>query len=412
MKYVIIGVGAAGMTAARTLREMDPKGEIVMLSVDEKPHSRCMLHKYLSHERDADALNFVPEDFFEKNKIWHIPGQRLEGLNTAAKKVIYAGGIECSYDKLLIATGAESFIPPVGALRTAPNVFGLRHLSDAVAIDERAEKAENVVIIGSGLVGLDAAYGLLERGKKITVVEMADRILPIQLDEKGASQYQKKFEEAGCRFCLGRKGSDTICNEAGEVTKVVLDNGEELDCDLVIVAAGVRCATAGLMDSGLTIERGIQVNDYLQTSDPSVYAAGDVTGLSGIWPNAQKQGKIAAQNMAGGNQFVYVDRFAAKNTINFFGLVSLCVGALNPEEGDEVVSKECKDQYERAIFRGDCLAGYLLQGDISHAGIYQYLIKNQVKLTKEQKDKVFALTFGDFYGVKENGEYDYAVHAG
>lgn len=409
MKYVIIGVGAAAMTAAKTLRDGDKDCEIVMISVDTQPHSRCMLHKYLGHERDAAGLNFVPGDFFEKNQIWHIPGQRVEGLKTAAKKVVYGRGIECSYDKLLIATGAESFIPPVGALRTAPNVFGLRHLSDAVAIDERAKNSENVVIIGSGLVGLDAAYGLMEQGKKITIVEMADRILPIQLDEKGAAEYQKRFEAAGCSFRLGRKGNDTICNEAGEVTGVVLDDGEVLNCDMVIVAAGVRSAVAGFEDSGLTIDRGIQVNGYMQTSDPDVYAAGDVTGLSGIWPNAQKQGKIAAQNMLYGNKFMYVDRFAAKNTINFFGLVSLCVGALQPEEGDQVAAKESKNNYKRAIFRGNQLKGFLLQGDISHAGIYQYLIKNEVELSDSQKERIFSLSFADFYGVKENGEYDYTM---
>lgn len=408
MKYVIIGVGAAGMTAARTIREADKEGEILMISVDTQPHSRCMLHKYLGHERDAAGLNFVPADFFEKNNIWHVAGQRVEGLNTAAKKVIYGGGIECPYDKLLIATGAESFIPPVGALRTAPNVFGLRHLRDAQAIDEQAQKSEKVVIIGSGLVGLDAAYGLMEQGKQITIVEMADRILPIQLDEVGAAEYQKRFEAAGCSFRLGRKGADTICNEAGEVTGVVLDNGEMLDCDMVIVAAGVRSAVAGFEDSGLHIDRGIQVNGYLETSAKDVYAAGDVTGLSGIWPNAQKQGKIAAQNMVYGNKYMYVDRFAAKNTINFFGLVSLCVGALRPEEGDEVVAKESRSHYERAIFRGNQLKGFLLQGDISHAGIFQYLIKNEVELTDTQKENIFSLSFADFYGVKENGEFDYA----
>lgn len=404
MKHVIIGIGAAGMTAARTIRTLAPEDEIVMISVDEKPHSRCMLHKYLSHERDEKGLNFVPEDFFEKNHIWQIPGQRVERLDTANKKVIYGGGIACDYDKLLIATGAESFIPPVGALRTASNVFGLRHLSDAKAIDECASKAEKVVIIGSGLVGLDAAYGLLEQKKSITIVEMANRILPIQLDEKGAAEYQKRFEEAGCQFRLGRKGADTICNEAGDVTHVVLDDGEKLPCDLVIVAAGVRSATAGFEDCGLVIGRGIQVNGYLETAVKDVYAAGDVTGLSGIWPNAQKQGKIAAQNMVLGNQFMYVDRFAAKNTINFFGLVSLCVGKLNPEEGDEVVVREARNQYERAIFQGDKLVGFLQQGDISHDGIYQYLIKNGVPLG-EKKEKIFRLSFGDFYGIKEDGEY-------
>ena len=409
MKYVIIGIGAAGMTAARTLRELAPQDEIVMLSVDEKPHSRCMLHKYLSHERDADGLNFVPDDFFTENNIWQIPGQRVTKLDTRAKKVYYGTeGYACDYDKLLIATGAESFIPPVGDLRTAPNVFGLRHLSDAKAIDEKARTAKKVVIIGSGLVGLDAAYGLLEQKKEITVVEMAERILPIKLDEKGAAEYQKRFEKAGCRFCLGRKGADTVTNEKGEITHVVLDNGEKLECDMVIVAAGVRSAVAGFEDSGLVIDRGIKVNDYMQTSEQDVYAAGDVTGLSGIWPNAQKQGRIAAQNMVLGNKFMYVDRFAAKNTINFFGLVSLCVGVLNPEEGDQVIARESRDQYERAIFRNHRLVGFLQQGDISHDGIYQYLIKNEIDLSGREEE-IFSMSFADFYGVKENGEYIYSV---
>lgn len=409
MKYVIIGIGAAGMTAARTLRELAPQDEIVMLSVDEKPHSRCMLHKYLSHERDADGLNFVPDDFFTENNIWQIPGQRVTKLDTRAKKVYYGTeGYACDYDKLLIATGAESFIPPVGDLRAAPNVFGLRHLSDAKAIDEKARTAKKVVIIGSGLVGLDAAYGLLEQKKEITVVEMAERILPIQLDEKGAAEYQKRFEKAGCRFCLGRKGADTVTNEKGEITHVVLDNGEKLECDMVIVAAGVRSAVAGFENSGLLIDRGIKVNDYMQTSEQDVYAAGDVTGLSGIWPNAQKQGRIAAQNMVLGNKFMYVDRFAAKNTINFFGLVSLCVGVLNPEEGDQVIARESRDQYERAIFRNHRLVGFLQQGDISHDGIYQYLIKNGIDLAGREEE-IFSLSFADFYNVKENGEYIYSV---
>ena len=331
MGYVILGVGAAGITAAKTIRKADKETEITMISTDERVHSRCMLHKYLSHERTAEELNFVPEDFFEANHINWIKGKTVSGLDTAEKKVKLTDGGEVSYDKLLIATGAESFIPPVGNLREAGNVFGLRHLRDAAAIDKMAENADKIVIIGSGLVGLDAAYGLMEIGKKVSIVEMADQILPIQLDKTGALEYQKRFESAGASFYLGRKAAETKMNKEGRITQVILDNGEALSCDMVIVAAGVRSATAGLEGEGIVVDRGMKVNDHLQTGAADVYAAGDVTGLSGIWPNAQKQGETAALNMMGGN-VEYTDRYAVKNTINFFGLVSLCVGVIVPEE--------------------------------------------------------------------------------
>lgn len=175
MGYVIIGVGAAGMKAAQTIRMADKETEITMISTDTQVHSRCMLHRYLSHERSAGELNFTDEDFFEKNNICWLKGKTVEGLDTDGKKVKLAEGEEVSYDKLLIATGAESFIPPVGQLREAKNVFGLRHLRDAVAIDNLAKDAEKIVIIGSGLVGLDAAFGLMEAGKEVSIVEMAEQ---------------------------------------------------------------------------------------------------------------------------------------------------------------------------------------------------------------------------------------------
>ena len=403
MEYVILGAGAVGITAARTIRKADSQGKITMISTDTQVHSRCMLHKFLSHERSAEGISFVDPDFFEKNNIEWKAGVTVTKLDTAAKRVVTDKGEEISYDRLLIATGAESFIPPVGNLREAKNVFGLRHLRDAQAIDALAEKAEHIAIIGSGLVGLDAAYGLMETGKKVSIIEMADQILPIQLDKTGAFEYQKRFEKAGATFYLGRKAADTIMNEAGEITCLVLDNGTEITCDLVIVAAGVRSAVAGMDGEGIIIDRGMQVNEYLETGAEDVYAAGDVTGLSGIWPNAQKQGETAALNMCG-SKVAYTDRYAMKNTINFFGLVSMCVGIIVPQEGDTVLVREGASSYKRVILRDGKVAGVLLQGDISHGGIWQYLIKNEIPVDKIEKD-IFALNFSDFYGIKENGEY-------
>ena len=409
MEYVILGAGAAGITAAKTIRKADSEGKITVISTDTQVHSRCMLHKYLSHERDAAGISFVDPDFFEKNQIAWLPGKTVNRLDTQRKKVYTDQGDEVSYDRLLIATGAESFIPPVGNLREAENVFGLRHLRDAQAIDELAKDAENIVIIGSGLVGLDAAYGLMETGKKVSIVEMADQILPVQLDKTAASEYQKRFEEAGARFYLGRKAADTVMEEDKIIREIILDNGEKLPCDLIIVAAGVRSAVAGMEGEGIVIDRGIKVDDYLRTGAEGVYAAGDVTGLSGIWPNAQKQGETAALNMCG-SHVEYTDRYAIKNTINFFGLVSMCVGVILPQEGDVVIAREDSRNYKRVVLRDGKVVGVLLQGDISHGGIWQYLIKNQISISGIQKD-IFDLNFGDFYGIKDNGEYQWRMKA-
>ena len=409
MEYVILGAGAAGITAAKTIRKADREGKITVISTDTQVHSRCMLHKYLSHERDAAGISFIDPDFFEKNQITWLPGKTVNRLDTQGKKVYTDQGDEISYDRLLIAAGAESFIPPVGNLREAENVFGLRHLRDAQAIDKLAEKAENIVIIGSGLVGLDAAYGLMETGKKVSIVEMADQILPVQLDKTGAYEYQKRFEKAGAVFYLGRKAADTVMGEDKIIREIILDNGEKLPCDLIIVAAGVRSAVAGMEGEGIVIDRGIKVDDYLQTGAEGVYAAGDVTGLSGIWPNAQKQGETAALNMCG-SHVEYTDRYAMKNTINFFGLVSMCVGLIIPQEGDVVIAREDSRNYKRVILRDGKVVGVLLQGDISHGGIWQYLIKNQIDLAGIKKD-IFDLNFGDFYGIKDNGEYQWRMKA-
>lgn len=405
MKCVIIGVGAAGIMAAKTIRSVDKGADIIMISTDEYVHSRCMLHKYLAKERDEAGMSFVDPDFFESNRIIWVKGKRITEIKTREHTVEMEDGLKIQYDKLLIATGADSFIPPVGDFRNAENVFGLRNLIDVQKMEKRMEQTEQVLIVGSGLVGLDAAYALLHRGKKVTVVEMADRILPLQLDETGAKIYQDLFEEAGCRFVLGRRASETTMDEDKRIRSVRLDDGTEIPCDLVIVAAGVRPAIGCAAGSGIRGERFIEVDDYMKTSEEDVYAAGDVTGRSGIWPNAQKQGQIAGYNMCG-LPMQYVDTYAMKNTINFFGLVTLSLGRGVAEEGDEVVTCEDSKTYKRAILREGKLDSILLQGDMDYSGVYQYVIKNNIDISAKD---VFKLSFADFYGIQEDGQYVYQM---
>jgi len=400
MKHVIIGAGPAGISAAETIREQRSGDEIVVISKDSVVYSRCMLHKFIGGGRSETELSFIRSGFFEDNRVRWLSGVTVTEIDTKNRLVHFDGGSE-NYDRLLIATGAQSIIPPVGGLRDAKNVFGLRDLSDAKAIRENAAHTDDIVIIGAGLVGMDAAHALVEMGKKPTIIDMSDTILSMNLDARAASVYQIKFEEAGCSFRLGRKVSGTVCDASGdsrEITAITLDNGEQLPCGLVIVAAGVRPAVAFFENNA-----GIRVDKYLYTGSDGVYAAGDAAGLSGIWPSAVRQGEIAAFNMCGAPT-VYDDVLAAKNTVNFFDIVSLSVGQLAPYEGDVEYRREAEGKYEKYILRNGIPVGVILQGDISHSGFWQQLIKNKIKVSDISKP-VWQLSFADFYGVEANGEY-------
>ncbi|MCL2496831.1 MAG: NAD(P)/FAD-dependent oxidoreductase, partial [Clostridiales bacterium] len=224
MKHVIIGAGAAGITAAKTIRKLQPLDEIVLISEDKHITSRCLLHKYVSGERDVDKLSFVPPNFFDDNRIEWQSGARVTGIDTVAQ-IIYCGDANTSYDKLLIATGAEGVFPPIAALSTAANVFGFRHFSDAQAIRQAALLARRIVVTGAGLAGLDAAYALLRMKKDVTVVESFPHIMALNLDKRAAEAYQDRFETAGCKFCFGRKVTDASLSNTGNIVQVVLDDG-------------------------------------------------------------------------------------------------------------------------------------------------------------------------------------------
>ena len=243
-------------------------------------------------------------------------------LDCAERRILLDDGTFLPYDRLLLATGAYYLLPPVPGLKEAENVYGFRDLSDALAIDKAVKPGARAVIIGSGLVGMDAAYALMERGISPVIVEMADRILPLQLDAKAASEYQRLFEHHGCSFRLAARASRTRLDSRGNVSALVLEDGEELACDFIIA---VRPEIRFLEHCSVETGRAVTVDQYLSTSVPGVYGAGDVCGLSGIWPNAMKQGAVAAKNMYG-IPTPYEDTYAMKNTMNFFGLEIAMIG--------------------------------------------------------------------------------------
>jgi NAD(P)H-nitrite reductase large subunit len=406
MKILVIGASAAGISAIKSMREMDQDAQITMISKEKNIHSRCMLHHCLSGHRSQESIDFAGSNFCADQSVNWLKGVAVAGIDPQKKMVMLEDGQKLTFDKLLIATGAAYFIPPVPGLREAKNVFGFRDLADVKKIDALLKADSRVVIIGSGLVGMDVASALNERGIKNTVVEMMPNILPMQLDQPSARVYQTLFEKNGSDFLLSEKVVELKLDENKIGTSLMLESGKSLEADLVIVAAGVRPQTDFLEGSGIVCDRGIVVDDKMQTSQPDIYAAGDVTGLSGIWPNAMKQGRVAAQNILG-QAVSYEDRYAIKNTINFYGCPTLSLGKISPDEDTKVCLQEDRNTYLKILLKNQMIEGLILQGNLDHVGFWQELIKNKVVV---DEDAVFDIKYSDFYAVNEkNGSFEVAI---
>ena len=407
MRYVVIGASAAGISGAKTLRELDNDAEIVLVSKDEHVYSRCILHHYISNHRDVEALNFSGKDFFEKYNINWKKGVEVTSVNDAEQTLTLSNGETLAYDKLMICSGASAFIPPVEGLRTANNVVGLRNLEDAVLIKEQAAKVKNVVVLGAGLVGIDALSGLLDSGVNISLVEMSNKVLPLQLDEYTSNVYKNKFEEKGVNLKLGVSAVKLNVDENNNPVSLSLNNGEDVPCELVIVATGVRSNIAFLENSNVECDRfGLLIDEMGKTNIENIYGAGDVTGRNPIWPTAVKEGIIAAHNMLG-KEMIMTDFFGSKNTMNFVGIATMSLGAVEPE--DETYTVEVRNDekgYKKIIHKDGKIYGALIQGDLDYAGVLTQLIKEKIDVSKVTKS-LFDIDYADFFNIEENFEFSY-----
>ena len=407
MRYVVIGASAAGISGAKTLRELDKDDEIVLISKDENVYSRCILHHYISNHRDIDALNFTSKNFFEENNITWMKGLEVKDVNDKEQTLNLSNGETLSYDKLLVCSGASAFIPPVTGLREGNNVVGLRNLDDAVMIKEQAKKVKNVVVLGAGLVGIDAVSGLLGQGLNISLVEMSNKILPLQLDKYASDVYEKKFTEEGVSLKLDVKAEKLILDENNNPKALLLNTGEEVPCELVVVATGVRSNIAFMENSNIECDRfGLIIDAKGQTNIENIYGAGDVTGRNPIWPTAVKEGIIAAHNMLG-KEMIMNDFFGSKNTMNFVGVATMSLGMVEPEDETYIVETQIEgDNYKKIIHKDGKIYGAIIQGDLSYAGVLTQLIKENIDVSKVTKS-LFDIDYADFFNIKRNFEFSY-----
>ena len=407
MRYIVIGASAAGISGAKTLRELDKDAEIVLVSKDENVYSRCILHHYISNHRDVDALNFTSKNFFEENNITWMKGLEVKSVNDKEKTLELSNGETLSYDKLLVCSGASAFIPPVPGLREGNNVVGLRNLDDAVLIKEQAKKVKNVVVLGAGLVGIDAVSGLLGQGLNISLVEMSNKILPLQLDKHASDVYEKKFTQEGVSLKLDVKAEKLLLDENNNPKALLLNTGEELPCELVVVATGVRSNIAFMENSNIECDRfGLIIDAKGQTNIEDIYGAGDVTGRNPIWPTAVKEGIIAAHNMLG-KEMIMTDFFGSKNTMNFVGIATMSLGMVEPADETYIVeTKVDSNNYKKIIHKDGKIYGAIIQGDLSYAGVLTQLIKENIDISKVTKN-LFDIDYADFFNIKKNFEFSY-----
>jgi len=409
MNYVVLGASAAGINAIKVLRELDEKANITLISKDEHIYSRCMLHHIISEHRTLDSLNFVETKFDEKYNISWKKSFTINNIDIENKEVsILETGEKVKYDKLLIATGASSAMPPIKNLKKAKHVYGLRNIEDAYEIKEKAKDCKKIAILGAGLVGIDALIGLLEyKNLDISVIYREPFILNRQLDEYSASVYENKFKELGVKFFKGASVNEICMDNNENIIGVVLDDENYIECDMAIVATGVIPNAEFINKEFINYDRGIIIDDNCKTTVKDIFAAGDVVGKNAIWPLAVKQGIIAAYNMAGREEKID-DSFVYRNTMNFLGIPTVSLGIVDMEEDCIVNVRKDETGYKKFIIKDNVIKGVIVQGDISYVGALTHLIKNNIEIPDLEK-RIFEIGYADFFSVKGNGEFCYNI---
>jgi nitrite reductase (NADH) large subunit len=366
-RYVIIGHGVAGTTAAENIRERDKNGTIDIFT-DEPTlfYTRIRLPEFIAGEVQKENLLIRKPDWYrEKDVTVHLE-EPVRHIETQKKEIQTAKGATYSYDRLLLATGGHSFVPPIKGV-DKKGVFTLRSLQDAHSIRDYAANAKKTLLIGGGVLGLEAGNSLRRLGLEVAVVEFFPRLLPRQMDVPGAELLKKQMEAMGFTFHLGAKSEEISGDQTAEGLR--LEGGQALPCDMVLISAGVRPNLDLAKELGLEIDKGVVVNDRLETQIPDIYGAGDLIQhreiFYGIWPASEKQGQIAGINMAGGDALY--EGTVMSNRLKVVGIDLVSSGDIDVDgKLEALVDKDDKRFiYRKLVLKDDNIVGCILFGDIS-----------------------------------------------
>lgn len=409
-KHLIIGNSYAALFAVESIRKSGSKETIAIIS-DENEHtySRAMLHEYIAGMVEEKLIFLRDSDYYEKMNVVPLLGKKVNKIDPKIKKV-RLDKEWIGYEKLLISTGGTPFVPPgIEGLNKFNNIFTFTRKSDADEMKAALENVKSVVILGGGLIGLQCAEGLVHLGKKVTIVELADNILPIALDDEAAKIARHELLKQGIDVING----DTITKINGTGTRinsVSLKSKNKISCEMVVVAVGVKPNISFLKETGIKTDLGILVNNRMETNIKNIYAAGDCAQgaemLSGrkmplpIIPIASSQGMTAGYNMVGKKRTF--DGGISLNALQFGGAQFISYGSIRDEENGDVFrwSNQKEGIYKKIIVKENKITGAIFVRAIDRAGIFRYLIENKVDVG-EYKEKLLKPDFNWAHVQKE-----------
>ena len=405
-KYVIIGNSYAALFAVESIRKAGAKETIAIIS-DEKDHtySRAMLHEYVADMVGDELIYLRDFDYYQTMNVTPLLGKKVSKIDSKTKKVYFVKE-SIGFEKLLIATGGVPIMPPgITGLRAFKNVFTFTRKKEADRMKSALKNVKSVVVLGGGLIGLQCAEGLAHTGKKVTVVELADNILPIALDDEAAKIARQELHKQGIEI-LTKDTIAKINGSGGKINSVTLKSKKKIPCQMVVIAVGVKPNIEFLNGSGIKTDKGILVNSGMETSIKNIYAAGDCTQaveiLSGktmpipIIPIASEQGMTAGYSMAGIKK-KYKGGLLL-NAIQFGGAQIISYGFVRDEANGEVLIKlnDTKGIYKKIILKNNKITSAVFVRAIERAGIFRYLIENKVDVGK-YKEKLLEPDFNWAY---------------
>jgi nitrite reductase (NADH) large subunit len=396
-RLVVVGNGMAGLRfLEEQVRRAPGRFEVRVVGAEPKPaYNRVLLSSLLAGDIGAGDVQLRPREWYAEHGIALVTGQQATELDATERTVKLGNGDELVFDKLLLATGSDAIRLPLPGKELA-GVMTFRSLADIAGLERAAAAGLPAVVIGGGLLGIEAAYGLARRGIPVTLVHLMDRLMERQLDAEGARLLADAIEAKGVRVLLG---AETAAIHGGlAVEAVELKDGRVLPCGLVVMAVGIRPSTALAASAGLQVKRGIVVNDSMQTSAPGIYAIGECAEHRGVCYGlvepCYEQARVAAAAIAG-EPARYPGSVLATN-LKVSGVSVFSAGDFEGAGAETIVVRDAGQRsYRKLVVREERLAGAVLVGDTSEALWYADLIRSAAPVAAFREALAFGQAFAE-----------------